>query len=57
MLIVKTYRFNPRTREGATSSADLVSTCIPVSIHAPVRVRLGFYREAPAGAEFQSTHP
>ncbi len=31
--------FNPRTREGATSSARLVANSKYVSIHAPVKVR------------------
>nr|DAE16860.1 MAG TPA: hypothetical protein [Siphoviridae sp. ctpnN3] len=35
----RTWRFNPRTREGATSWFDDTALRLPVSIHAPVRVR------------------
>ena len=49
--------FNPRTREGATKTFTGGITLADVSIHAPVRVRLGIFWNTLARCQFQSTHP
>ena len=50
-------RFNPRTRWGATLLDVGIALAIPVSIHAPVWVRLMLCRVQDVDKKFQSTHP
>ena len=49
--------FNSRTRVGATEGALLMAGESPVSIHAPVWVRLQDGRSFPLWGKFQFTHP
>ncbi len=51
------YRFNPRTRKGATRMSDLAAADISVSIHAPARVRQAVQFIDYLCRAFQSTHP
>ena len=50
-------RFNSRTRVGATLNSTYVEYDLPVSIHAPVWVRLWRYIHQQDHAQFQFTHP
>ena len=50
-------RFNPRTRKGATGSAQSALCQGQVSIHAPARVRPSITNSDGSQSRFQSTHP
>ncbi len=51
------WRFNPRTREGATQVHLARRIAVEVSIHAPVRVRHFDASDVNYPYLFQSTHP
>ena len=52
MLVKKVPSFNPRTRESATSSVQVIAAIDGVSIHALVRVRPGLSHPTPGNRSF-----